>query len=135
MSVKYRTIPTKTLAQNLSSSGTTLYLNNTLDWDSAQLSSADFGTQAFAVLRNAANDQIELIEIDPATVTSTAAITILKRGLGYDGTQVASTETKYNWSAFDTYVEIGADNPQMLQYLKDYIDGISLAGVSAPIST
>lgn len=130
MSVKYRSIPTKTLAQNLSSSGTTLYLNNTLDWDDAQLSSSDFGTQAFALLRNASNTQIELIEIDPTTVTSAAAITISKRGLGYDGTQSANTETKYNWSAFDTYVELGSDTPQMLQYLKDYIDGIAIAGVS-----
>jgi len=129
MSLKYRSIPTKTLAQNLSSSGTTLYLNNTLDWDDAQLSSADFGTQAFALLRNASNTQIELIEIDPTTVTSAAAITISKRGLGYDGTQTANTETKYNWSAFDTYVELGSDTPQMLQYLKDYIDGIAIAGV------
>ncbi len=130
MSLKYRSIPTKTLAQNLSSSGTTLYLNNTLDWDDAQLSSSDFGTQAFVLLRNASNTQIELIEIDPTTVTSAAAITISKRGLGYDGTQSANTETKYNWSAFDTYVELGSDTPQMLQYLKDYIDGIAIA--SAP---
>lgn len=135
MSVKYRSIPTKTLAQNLSSSGTTLYTNNTLDWDDTQLSSADFGTQAFALLRNASNTQIELIEIDPTTVTSAAAITISKRGLGYDGTQSANTETKYNWSAFDTYVELGSDTPQMLQYLKDYIDGIAVAGVADASAT
>lgn len=128
MSIVPVSIPTKTLAQNLSSAGTTLYLNNTLGWDGDQLTSANFGTQLFATLRNAANDQVEFIELDPATVTSANSITILKRGLGYDGTQVASTETAYTWNAFDTLVELGADTPQMIQWLKDYIDGISIAG-------
>lgn len=130
MSIKFRSIPTKTLSQNLSSSGTTLYLNNTLDWDDAQLSSSDFGTQAFAVLRNASNSQIEIIEIDPATVTSAAAITILKRGIGYDGGQTANTETKYNWSAFDTYVELGADTPQIFQYVIDTINAAVVSGAA-----
>lgn len=127
--IKPVSIPTKTLAQNLSSSGTTLYLNNTLGWDSAQLSSADFGTQAFATLRNSSNTQIEFIEIDPSTVTSASAITILKRGLGYDGAQVADAETKYNWNAFDTYVEIGADIPQLLAQLVEEAGAETIAGV------
>lgn len=129
MSVKPRSIPTKTLAQNLSSSGTTLYVSDTLDWDGAQLSSADFGTQAFAVLRNANNTQIEFVEIDTTTVTSAAAITILKRGLGYDGTQTAATETQYNWNAFDTYVELGADTPQLLAQLVEEAGAETIAGV------
>jgi len=130
MSLKFRSIPTKTLSQNLSSSGTTLYLNNTLDWDDAQLSSSDFGTQAFVVLRNASNTQIEIIEIDPATVTSANAITILKRGVGYDGGQTANTETKYNWSAFDTYVELGADSPQIFQYVVDLVNAAVVTGAA-----
>lgn len=138
MAIKPRSVPTKTLAQNLSSSGTTLYLNNTLDWDGVQLSSADFGSQAFAVLRNAANTQIEFIEIDPTTITSSNAITISKRGLPYDGTQTANTETKYNWNAFDTYVELGADTPQILAQLVEEAGDETIAGVktfsSSPIA-
>ena len=130
MSIKFRSIPTKTLSQNLGSAGTTLYLNNTLDWDDVQLSSSDFGTQAFAVLRNASNTQIEIIEIDPATITSASAITILKRGIGYDGSQTANTETKYNWSAFDTYVELGADTPQIFQYVIDTINAAVVSGAA-----
>lgn len=137
MAIKPRSVPTKTLAQNLSSSGTTLYISDTLDWDGVQLSSADFGSQAFAVLRNAANTQIEFIEIDETTITSSNAITILKRGLGYDGTQVADTETKYNWNAFDTYVELGADTPQLLAQLVEEAGDETIAGVktfsSSPI--
>lgn len=131
MSVKPRSVPTKTLAQNLSSSGTILYLNNTLDWDGAQLSSSDFGTEAFATLRNAANTQIEFVEIDPTTIDSNAAITITKRGLGYDGTRVASTETKYNWSAFDTYVELGADAPALLAEYAALDGNNSFSGVNS----
>lgn len=122
------TIPTKTLAQNLSSTGLVLYLNNTLSWDGSQLSDDDFGTEAWAVLRNAANTQIELIQFDPTTVTSAAAITITKRGLDYSGGTTANAETAYDWNAFDTYVELGADTPQLFQALKNYIDGIAIAG-------
>jgi len=129
MSIKPTTIPTKQLSQNLASAGLTLYLNNTLAWDAVQLSSADFGTQAFAVLRNSANSQLELIEIDPATVTSAAAITILKRGLGYDGSQTASTETAYDWLAGDTYVELGADTPQLLALFADQFSAETIDGV------
>lgn len=129
MSIKPRSVPTKQLAQNLSSTALVMYLNNTLDWDQAQLSSTDFGTQLFALLRNAANTKIEILEIDPATVTSAAAITILKRGLGYDGTQVTGTETQYAWVAGDTFVEIGSDSPQLLalfvdQFASETIDGV-----------
>lgn len=128
MSFKATSIPTKTLTQNLSSTALALYLSDTLSWDGGQLSSDDFGTQAWAVLRNASNSQIEFVEIDPATVAAGAPITILKRGLGYDGATIADAETAYDWNAFDTYVELGADTPQLLQALKNYIDNIAIAG-------
>lgn len=114
MSVLPRTVPTKQLAQNLASAGVTMYLNNTLDWDGNQLSSADFGTIVYAVLRNASNSQIELIAIDPTTITAAAAITITKRALGYNGGTTAATETAYDWLAGDTFVELGSDSPQFL---------------------
>ena len=137
MSVFPTTVPSKTLAQNLSSSGTTLYLNNTLSWDGVQLSSSDFGTQLFAVLRNPSNTQLELIELDPATVTSSNAITILKRGLPYNGDTTADTETKYNWSGSETICELGSDTPQLLKQMVDSAGDETIAGVktfsSSPI--
>lgn len=129
MSIKPRTIPSKILSQNLASDGLTMYLNNTEDWDGAQLSSSDFGTQLFAILRNSNNTQLEIVEIDPASVTSAATLTILKRALGFDGTQVANTETAYNWLAFDTYVELGADTPQLLKQLVEETTDETIAGV------
>lgn len=129
MSIVPRTVPTKQLAQNLASGGTTLYLNNTLDWDGAQLSSADFGTQLFAVLRNSNNTQLEIVEVDPTTVTSAAAITITKRALGYGGGQTASTETAYDWLAGDTFVELGSDTPQLLAQLVEEVGAETIAGV------
>lgn len=129
MSVLPTTVPSKTLAQNLSSSGTTLYLSNTLSWDGVQLTSADFGTQLFAVLRNPSNTQLELIELDPATIDSTSTITILKRGLPYSGGQTANTETKYDWSGSTTICELGSDTPQLLAQLVEEAGAETIAGV------
>lgn len=129
MSVLPTTVPSKTLAQNLSSSGTTLYLNNSLSWDGVQLSSADFGTALYAVLRNAANTQLEIISLDPATVTSANTITILARGLPYNGDTTANTETKYDWPASTTIVELGADTPQLLAQLVEEAGAETIAGV------
>lgn len=106
-----------------------MYLNNTLDWDSVQLSSADFGTQLFAVLRNSSNTQLEIVEVDPTTVTSAAAITITKRALGYNGGQTANTETAYDWLAGDTYVQLGSDSPQLLAQLVEETGAETIAGV------
>ena len=137
MSVFPTTVPSKTLAQNLSSSGTTLYLSNTLSWDGVQLSASDFGTQLFAVLRNPSNTQLELIELDPATVTSANAITILKRGLPYNGDTTADTETKYNWSGSETICELGSDTPQLLKQMVDAAGDETISGIktfsSSPI--
>ena len=69
-----------------------------------------------------------MFEFDPTTIAS-ASITINKRGLKFTGdltTQVSGN--KFSWTKGDTYVNLGTDTPQIFQWLKEYIDGIAIAG-------
>lgn len=109
--------------------------NNILSWDGTNnLTSADFPTRGFGVFRNSTNTQIEFFEFDPTTIASTS-ITIVARGLGYDGGLTANTETKYNWNANETFVELGSDAPQIFQLLRDYIDAALVAGAANATTT
>lgn len=132
MSLKYLSCPSKILSTSISSSATSFKLNNIKGWDGNDLTSADFGTEAFAVIRNANNTILELIEFDPTTIAS-ASITILRRGLKFTGdltTEVAAN--KLAWTKGDTYIDIGVDTPQMYQWLQEYIDtAIPAGGVPA----
>jgi len=138
MSVLPVSIPTKDLAVNLAASatGAVLYVNNIEKWDGTNLASGDFGTQAFAVLRNSANTQVEFIEFDPTTIAN-SAITISKRGLNYAGGQTANEEDSYNWIANDTKVELGSHIPQLLRQFVEEAGAETIAGVktfsSSPI--
>ncbi len=128
MSLKYLSCPSKILSASISSSATSFKLNNIEGWDGVDLTSADFGSQAYAVIRNANNTILELIEFDPTTIAS-ASITIVRRGLKFTGdltTEVAVN--KLSWTKGDTYVDIGVDTPQMLQWLQEYIDAAIVAG-------
>ena len=128
MTWKPTTIPTKILKTSITNAATSFQVNNILGWNGAALTSADFGTQAFGVFRNAARTQIELFEFSPTTIASTN-ITIVRRGLQFDGnvtTEVAGN--KFSWTKSDTYVDLGTDTPQLFQLLKEYIDGIAISG-------
>lgn len=134
MSLTYNSIPTKKLAQNLSASGLTMVLNNIEGWDGVNLAASDFGTVGYGVFRNSTGTAMELFSWDPTTIAS-ASITILKRGLKFTGditTQV--TANKLLWVKGDTSVDLCSDSPQIFQFLKEYIDGIAVAG-SPDIST
>lgn len=130
MSIKSVSVPTKTLSVNLAANatGAVLFLNNIKSWSGVDLVAGDFGTQAFAVLRNAANTVYELIEIDPATVAS-SSITILKRGLGYSGAQVANAVTSYDFTANDTFCELGSSVPQLLANYVDKATDQTISGL------
>lgn len=138
MSLLPVSIPTKDLAVNLAASatGAVLYVNNIEKWDGTNLASGDFGTQAFAVLRNSANTRVEFIEFDPTTIAN-SAITISKRGLNYAGGQTANEEDSYNWIANDTKVELGSHIPQLLRQFVEEAGAETIAGVktfsSSPI--
>jgi len=121
MSVKAISVPTKILSQSITAAASTFRLNDIEGWDGVNLTSASFGTQAYGVFRNAARTQVELFEFDPTTIAS-ADITILRRGLKYDGdltTEVSGN--KYAWTKGDTYVDIGTDTPQIFQYLLENV--------------
>lgn len=128
MSLKHLTCPSKILAASISASATSFKLNNIKGWDDVNLTSSDFGSQAFAVIRNANNTILELIEFDPSTIAS-VSITILKRGLKFTGDLTTEvTANKLAWTKGDTYIDIGVDTPQMYQWLQEYIDAAVVAG-------
>lgn len=128
MSLLYTTVPTKTLGTSISASATAFTLNNITGWSGSNLTAADFGTVAYGVFRNSTSTQLELFSWDPATIAS-ASITILKRGLNFTGDLTTElTARKYAWVKGDTRVDLGTDTPQLFQFLKEYIDGISVAG-------
>lgn len=118
MSITPTSVPTKILGSSITASATSFTLNNILGWNGSALTSADFGTQAYCVFRNAARTQIEIMEFDPTTIAS-SSITIVRRGLKFTGdltTEVSGN--KYTWTKGDTYVDLGTDTPQLFQYLQ-----------------
>ena len=128
MSLKYLTCPSKILDASITASSVSFRLNNIKGWNGIDLTAADFGSQAFAVIRNANNTVLELIEFDPATIAN-SSITILKRGLKFTGDLTTEvTANKLPWTKGDTFIDIGVDTPQMLQWLQEYIDAAIVAG-------
>lgn len=136
MNIKPTSVPPKKLSQSITSASSTFKVNNIKGWArnslgvNINLTSADFGTRAFCVFRNDTSTKIEIMEFDPATIAS-ASITILKRGLGFDGDM--STETtayKLDWSANETTINFGTDVPQLLKSFSA-VD----SGTAAPATT
>lgn len=125
----FTTVPSKRLAESINAASLTIQLNNIEGWDGNDLTSSDFGTRLFAVLRNDTNTAMEIIELDPATIAS-ASITVLKRGLKFTGdlsTEV--TANKLTWVKNVTIVELGSDVPQLLNHMVQVIGAQTIAGV------
>ncbi len=135
MSLIFATIPPKRLAQGITSASTTFYINNILGFDGLNnVIAANLGTQHYCVFRNDTGSRIEIMEIDPSTISS-GPITIVRRGLSYYGDRTTEdSNLKFDWSANETIVQLGTDAPQIFQYLKEYIDAAVIAGV-VPAST
>jgi len=112
--IQFPSIPTKVLSESISSAASSFKLNNILDWSGTDLTSAAFGTIAFAVFKNADGTKIEIMRIDPSTIAS-ASITIVKRGLSYGAADYDTeiTANKLDWNANETYVELGSNPPQL----------------------
>jgi len=134
MSVHFSSIPQKRLTFAITSASTTFYVNNILSFDGENnVTPADLGTQHYCAFRNDTGTILELMEIDPATI-SAGPITILRRGLSFYGNRTTETTAlKLDWSA-NSIVMLGSDIPQIFQYLKEYIDAAAIAG-SVPAST
>lgn len=135
MSLIFATIPPKRLAQSITSGSTAFYLNNILSFDGlTDVVAGDLGTQHYCCFRNDTGTRIEIMEIDPTTISS-GPITIVRRGLSYYGDRTTEdTDLKLDWSANETIVQLGTDVPQIFQWLKEYIDSAAAAG-AVPAST
>ena len=132
MSFKPTSVPTKRLSASITSTQLTFKLDDIIGWNGVALTAADFGTQGYGVFRNGRRDLIEIFEFDPATIAS-SSITIVRRGLKFDGdatTEVAGN--KLEWTAGDTFVDLGTDTPQLWQWLKTYVDNATYAGLTQP---
>lgn len=118
MSIYPISLPPKKLAQAITSTASSFKVNNIKGWDGVDLVTADLGSQHFVVFRNETGTIIEIMEIDPTTVAS-ASITILKRGLEFDGTETEVTANKLDWAANETTINFGTDAPQLLNNFVD----------------
>lgn len=131
--IKPTSVPTKRLQASITASASSFKLSDILGWSGVALTSADFGTPAYCVFRNANNTQVEFMEFDPATIAS-ASITISKRGLNYTGdVTTESAARKFSWTK-GAFVELGSHIPQLYQSLKEYIDAAAIAG-AVPATT
>lgn len=121
--IKPTSVPSKKLSRSITSSSSSFKVNNIKSWArnslgvNINLASTDFGGRAFCVFRNDTGTKIEIMEFDPTTIAS-SDITILKRGLGFDGDLTTETTAyKLDWSANETTVNFGTDVPQLLHFL------------------
>lgn len=128
--------PPKRLAESITLSSLSFKLSDIKNWDGTDLSAASFGTKLYAAFRNSVGTALELVEVDPTTITAaSSAITFLKRGLSFNGDRTTEiTANKLTWVKGDTIVQFGTDTPQLLQAMIDYIDAAVIAG-GAPAST
>lgn len=128
MSLKFSTIPQKRLLQGISSSATSFYLDNILSFDGlTDVAPSDLGSVHYCAFRNDTGTVLELMEIDPATISS-GPITINKRGLSFYGDLTTQdTDLKLDWPA-NTIVMLGTDVPQIFQWLKEYVDNTAFNG-------
>lgn len=122
-------VPTKRLAAPILSTDAAFSLNNYLSWSGNALVAADFPPIGRGVFRNTTNTQIEFFTFDPATIAG--PITITARGLDYRGGVADGAQTKYNWPAFSTLVELGSNPPAEAE---DYVDKTSDQTISGLIT-
>lgn len=134
--LKPTTVPAKRLAETISGSATTFKVNNIKSWQYTagaytDLTSADFGTRLWAVFRNSAGTLMEIMEIDPATITAASSpITILYRGLKFDGTDLTEVSAnKLTWVKGDTVIELGTHVPQLLAQYVDKVQDQTIGGI------
>lgn len=126
MSITFTTVPAKSLYQPLLSTDTTFKLADITGFNGNNLTASDFGTVGYGVLLNSDRSVMELFSWDPTTIASTS-ISFVSRGLPFTGSGASVTAYKLDWPAGST-VLLGSDTPQFIQWLKDYIDSVAIAG-------
>lgn len=134
--LKPTTVSAKRLSETISGSATSFKVNNIKSWQFTggaytDLTSADFGTRLWVVFRNSTGTLMEIMEVNPATITAaTSPITILYRGLKFDGTDLTEVSAnKLTWVKGDTIVEFGTHVPQLLAQYVDKVQDQTVGGV------
>jgi len=127
--IKFTTVPSKRLAASITAASSAIQVNNILGWDGNALTSSDFGTKLYAILRNDSNTLMEIMELDPETIAS-ASITVLRRGLKFTGDLTTEvTANKLTWIKNETIVELGTDVPQLLEHVVRTVGDQDVDGV------
>lgn len=112
--VKFVSVPSKTLAVSINAAASTIQLSDIKGWDGNNLAAANFGDVLWAVLRDSTNTFMEIMKLDPTTIAN-SSITILKRGLDFSGDPTTEySANKLTWIKNDTIVELGTNPPQLL---------------------
>ena len=134
MSLNFLTAPPKRLLAGITSASTEFYVTNILSFDGENdITPADLGTQHYCAFRNDTGTILELMEIDPSSI-STGPITIVRRGLAFNGDLTTEDpDKKLDWPS-GSVVQFGTDVPQIFQWLKEYVDNALIAG-TVPAST
>lgn len=126
MSLKFLSVPPKFLYASILSTDSSFKVSSITGWDGNDLTSADFGTVAYGAFLSADRSTMELFSFDPTTIDS-ASIDFVARGLPFGGGPSPVAGNKLDWGS-GTTVMFGTDTPQVLQWLKDYIDSVAIAG-------
>lgn len=119
--LRYPSVPPKTLANDLSSTGTLIQLTECNDWAGNALTTADFNTSYIpATLINDSRTLAEFVLIDASTIANatTTGLLIYRRGLKYyaegDSTDADEvTANKLAWTQGETKLLLGSNPPYM----------------------
>ena len=114
--VNFLSAPAKRLKASIGPADMSFQLSDVKGWDGNALTSSSFGGDAYVVFHNDAGTAYEIMQIDPTTIGS-SAITILKRGMQFNGDlSISSSSLEITWVKNTTIVELGTDVPQLLAH-------------------
>ena len=139
MSTKFITVPSKTLATTIIASDMLLKPSDILGFDGVALTSSIIGDTWFCTLKDTTGKKLEIMQLDPTTVANwdSTGITVLKRGLKFNGEDTEVTGNKLTWIKNETIINFGTDVPQLLEKNVKVVDAQTIAGVktfsSSPI--
>lgn len=130
MAWKFNTIPPKRLSETINASSTSFKLSDILGFDGVALTETIIGDTGYGTFQSPDGSIVELFEFDTATIADTNGIDFVKRGLTFneDGLFVEVSANKRTWVKGTTIVNIGTNPPALFAALKNYIDGIAIAG-------
>jgi hypothetical protein len=118
--IKPMSVPTKRLANSITSIATSMTLNNILDWGGDDLTATSFSNSTGwpIVMRNETNTLLEFAEIDTTTLSGNT-YHLTKRGLSYNGGVTSGEADSLDWNGIETIIELGSNPPQLYE---DYLD-------------